>query len=357
MRERRKVFTQVIVLILVGIHSTVAAWGFGSDSILLKDIEVLTLYTGKMTAGGRSSPVPQLECVSGGTAPCNAFQPRVVQCYNRGYDGTDVQWECKSDMDNAYRFGEIEVSCEGYSHKDDPYVLRGSCGLRYSLDYTKEGLNQQKGHNYYGSDNYGFSYSGSSGNGNSYQTYKSSKLSWASTLSDIIVFVAAALMMWAFYKTCCGSSRHAGQDAYSSTSDDYPAGGGGGGGGGPGYGWFGQGGNNQHGNYPGGNYADGNASCRNRGANAGGGGAGGAGGFWTGAAAGGLLGYMFGNRGNQHYQNYGYGGYHQPRRAGGLFGGGGGGGGWTTGGGGGGWGGGGSTGTRTASGFGGTSRR
>lgn len=300
-----------------------AAWGYNSDSVLLKDVEVLTLYSSKMTTGRRSSPVPQLECVSGGTAPCDAFRPRVVQCYNRGYDGIDVQWECKSDMDNAFRFGEIDVSCEGYDHRDDPYVLRGSCGLRYSLDYTKEGLNQQKGHSYYGSDSSGHSYSGFSGYGNSYQTYKSDKLSIASTLSDIIVFVAAALMIWAFYKTCCGSSRRAGQDAYSPMSDDYPTGGDGGAGG-PGYGWFGQGGNTQHGNYPDGNHPGGNASCRNRGANAGGAaaGGGGLGGFWSGAAAGGLLGYMFGNRGNQHYQNYGhYGGYHQPRRAGGWFGG------------------------------------
>lgn len=57
------------------------------------------LYT-----GSRSSPVPQLECVKGGTAPCDAFRPRVVQCYNRGWDGVDVQWECKTDMDNAFRY-------------------------------------------------------------------------------------------------------------------------------------------------------------------------------------------------------------------------------------------------------------
>ena len=32
-------------------------------------------------------------------------------------------------MDNAYRFGKVEVSCEGYDYPDDPYVLRGSCGV------------------------------------------------------------------------------------------------------------------------------------------------------------------------------------------------------------------------------------
>jgi len=39
------------------------------------------------------------------------------------------QWECKSDMDNAFRFGEISVTCEGYDYPDDPYILKGSCGV------------------------------------------------------------------------------------------------------------------------------------------------------------------------------------------------------------------------------------
>lgn len=61
------------------------------------------------------------------------FLYKVVQCYNRGSDGDDVQWECKTDIDNAYRFGKISVSCEGYSYPDDPYVLKGSCGVCYRL--------------------------------------------------------------------------------------------------------------------------------------------------------------------------------------------------------------------------------
>jgi len=39
------------------------------------------------------------------------------------------QWECKSDMDNAFRFGEISVTCEGYDYPEDLYVLKGSCGV------------------------------------------------------------------------------------------------------------------------------------------------------------------------------------------------------------------------------------
>jgi hypothetical protein len=32
-------------------------------------------------------------------------------------------------MDSKYRFGKIDVNCEGYDHPDDPYILRGSCGV------------------------------------------------------------------------------------------------------------------------------------------------------------------------------------------------------------------------------------
>jgi len=32
-------------------------------------------------------------------------------------------------MDSAFRFGEISVSCEGFDYPDDPYILKGSCGV------------------------------------------------------------------------------------------------------------------------------------------------------------------------------------------------------------------------------------
>ena len=81
-----------------------------------------------------------------------------MQCYNRGTDGRSmmmmmmmmmmmlmmvmsrsIQWECKSEMDNSFRFGQVEVVCEGYDYPGDPYILLGSCGLEYHLELTKEG--------------------------------------------------------------------------------------------------------------------------------------------------------------------------------------------------------------------------
>ncbi|KAG5845466.1 hypothetical protein ANANG_G00139420 [Anguilla anguilla] len=113
------------------------SWNDGG-SVLLREVQVLTLYRGQYTTSRRTSPVPQLQCI-GGSAGCSSFVPDVVQCQNKGWDGIDVQWECKTDMDNAYRFGRIEVSCEGFNHPDDPYILKGSCGLEYTMELTEQG--------------------------------------------------------------------------------------------------------------------------------------------------------------------------------------------------------------------------
>ena len=75
----------------------------------------------------------------GGSARWDFDQPELVQCYNRGTDGTSIQWECKAEMDNSLRFGQLKVVCEGYDYPDDPFILAGSCGLEYFLELTKEG--------------------------------------------------------------------------------------------------------------------------------------------------------------------------------------------------------------------------
>ncbi|KAK3089759.1 hypothetical protein FSP39_006272 [Pinctada imbricata] len=146
-----------------------------------------------------------LKCV-GGTA-AGKFVPQVVQCYNRGSDGYDVQWECKTDMDNAYRFGNIEVICEGYDYPDDQYILRGSCGLEYTLDLTKEGYQQQQQghHDYYGQQReYQNPYFGQS----SSHTGVSKKAS--SIVGDLIVLGIVAIIIYAVYKTCIASNNTTG---------------------------------------------------------------------------------------------------------------------------------------------------
>ena len=105
----------------------------------LQDIQALALHQGQMTTGRRTAPVLQLACVGG--SACKEYTPSTVQCYNRGSDGFDANWECTADLDTDYRFGETTVVCEGFDHPDDPFVLAGSCAVEYTLEHTSQGLN------------------------------------------------------------------------------------------------------------------------------------------------------------------------------------------------------------------------
>ena len=110
-----------------GSHANIPPFKISLEKTLLRDLFSLSLTVHLL-------PSMQLECV-GGSAGCHSYRPRVVQCRNVGFDGYDVQWQCTADMDAAYRFGRVEVSCEGYDNPDDPYILRGSCGVRTRTMY------------------------------------------------------------------------------------------------------------------------------------------------------------------------------------------------------------------------------
>lgn len=116
----------IIFLLLIAIVSVSAK----RDRVRLKDVDTLTLYSDRWTTSRRSAPVKQLTCVGG---HCNRVQIETAQCYNRGFDGNDVQWECKAELPSNYKFGRLEVSCEGYEYPDDDYILVGSCGLEYTI--------------------------------------------------------------------------------------------------------------------------------------------------------------------------------------------------------------------------------
>ncbi|KAL3185500.1 hypothetical protein MRX96_005036 [Rhipicephalus microplus] len=184
------------------------------------------------------------------------------QCYNRGSDGYSTQWECKADMSKSQKFGTVEVTCEGYDYADDDYILAGSCGLEYRLEKT------------------GY------GGGSTYDSYKHSPYTYGSksgsTFQTILFLAVVAFVIYAMYRTCLAPGQM--DDAPPAYDDEVvacpPP---------PGF-------------RPA--YQT-DASCGS--ARAHGAGGVGGGGFWTGAAAGGLLGYLLGNSNNAGYSTgYGY---------------------------------------------------
>ncbi|XP_046846311.1 store-operated calcium entry-associated regulatory factor-like [Xenia sp. Carnegie-2017] len=254
----------------------------GSDKVRLRDIEVLTLYQGRMTKGRRSTPIPQLTC-TGGSAGCSAFIPEVIQCYNRGWDGYDAQWECKTDMDYKYRFGKIQVNCEGYDYPDDPYILRGSCGLQYSIELTDKGYARKRSSNNQGWRNY------ERGSRTRYSSIGSSGF------GDLFMFVFVALIFFMLFKTCVSNRNNLDNETMSHPYNPDPnyRGTQGSNGPPPPYSADPPGFKREH--------ARGTERTAGSGTSTE---SSGYPGFWTGAAAGGLLGYLFGGGSRtNYYQN------------------------------------------------------
>ncbi|KAJ0051058.1 hypothetical protein NL108_012262, partial [Boleophthalmus pectinirostris] len=177
-------------------------------------------------------------------------------------------WECKTDMDNAYRFGRVEVSCEGYNHPSDPYVLVGSCGLEYTLELTEEGRRRSQG-----------------GWGAPFPRVEMTLQGcWGVALLLLIAFGLYKLFLSGNTVNQGPEPRETHHGAASGppppgfkpdyTSTGYP-------GANPGYGFHSD---YTQGQYP---YTEGR-STRNTGT--------GGGGFWRGMGAGGLLGYIFGRQ-------------------------------------------------------------
>eukprot|EP01116_Phalansterium_solitarium_P016305 TRINITY_DN3772_c0_g1_i1.p1 TRINITY_DN3772_c0_g1~~TRINITY_DN3772_c0_g1_i1.p1 ORF type:complete len:310 (+),score=31.60 TRINITY_DN3772_c0_g1_i1:108-1037(+) len=304
----------VALLAIAGLLLCVDAQWFGGkksrhERILFDDVRAITLKKGHMTTGRRNSPVPQLSCV-GGSACKASYEPSSVLCQHMGNE----QWKCEADLDKAVKFGDTTVTCEGFEDPDDRYILKGSCGLEYTLEYT------------------GYSRGGHSSGYGGYHSYSTDNTSsGGSGIFKFIIFCVAVYLIYSIFR----------QLSLNNEQRQRAAGGFGYGPGGPGGG----------GPYGPGAYQPPPPGCApgmTQPPPAGGWQPG----FWTGLGLGGFLSNMFRPR------TYGYGGYY--------------GGGWGSGWGSGwgqphhGWGGrssfggsfgGGGGGTRTASGFGGTRRR
>ena len=110
------------------------------NAVLLSQVTSLTLHDGKLTNARRTSPVPQLKCV-GPKEICKLYTIGTLRCTNEGsdYDAENAQWSCRSQLPEEFKLGSTEVGCEGYESSNDPYVLKGSCGVEYRLLLTEKG--------------------------------------------------------------------------------------------------------------------------------------------------------------------------------------------------------------------------
>lgn len=126
-----------------------------SDAVLLSNIKTLTLHGGRQTTARRGPAVPQLDCVGGNAKGLHNVD--VMRCTNAGsdYAPEDVQWTCQATLPSEFKLGSTEVVCEGYESSEDPYVLKGSCGVEYRLILTEAG-ERKYGERYdYGQKEYG----------------------------------------------------------------------------------------------------------------------------------------------------------------------------------------------------------
>ncbi|KAM5464070.1 hypothetical protein MauCBS54593_007249 [Microsporum audouinii] len=111
------------------------------NAVLLSDVHTLTFHANRKTSHRRVSAIPQLKCVGPSKEVCSLYQPDIIRCTNEGYDydENDVQWTCTAQLPPEFKLGGTDVICEGYRSSEDPWILKGSCGVEYRLLLTRMG--------------------------------------------------------------------------------------------------------------------------------------------------------------------------------------------------------------------------
>lgn len=81
----------------------------------------------------------QLKCIGGNAK--GLYEVDLMRCKNQGsdYDEENVQWTCSASLPSEFKLGSTDVICEGFTSSNDPYVLKGSCGVEYRLILTAAG--------------------------------------------------------------------------------------------------------------------------------------------------------------------------------------------------------------------------
>jgi len=187
-----------------------------ANAVRMTDISALTFVRGEMTKGRRLAPISQLECAPGSARNDFTLHPHSVQCINVGNDGINVQWKCEANLDPRVKFGKIVVSCEGFSHKDDPYALVGSCGLKYGLEYeTGRPESHTSSHQTYSSNS---PYEKSQ---YEYESIFSGSILYSIVKFGIIVLIVYYIMKYlaSFFSTLAYGYRNSGSSGYYNSAD------------------------------------------------------------------------------------------------------------------------------------------
>ncbi|GAB7347820.1 hypothetical protein MBLNU459_g5357t1 [Dothideomycetes sp. NU459] len=121
MRMRLSLAHALLCLSYLGSFASAAARKQPSNSVLLSNVKTLTLRKDAQTSARRVAAIPQLK---------NA---------GSDYDENNVQWTCQASLPPEFKLGSTDVICEGYDSPDDPYILKGSCGVEYRLVLTEQG--------------------------------------------------------------------------------------------------------------------------------------------------------------------------------------------------------------------------
>lgn len=131
--------TTALLLQLLLPATTAKSCTNSQDAVLLSNVRTLTLYAEKRTSHRRVPSIPQLTCVGGNAK--GLYDVDLMRCRNSGaeYDAEDIQWTCQASLPPEFKLGSTEVVCEGFDGPEDPYILKGSCGVEYRLILTELG--------------------------------------------------------------------------------------------------------------------------------------------------------------------------------------------------------------------------
>ncbi|TRX91361.1 hypothetical protein FHL15_007783 [Xylaria flabelliformis] len=273
------------------------------DAILLSEVQSLTLRADKQTAHRRVPAIPQLRCVSHPRV-CALHAVDVMRCTNQGssYGDQDIEWSCAASLPPELKLGATDVVCEGYAGPDDPYVLRGSCGVEYRLVLTELGeqkfpdvANAGSGGGWFS----GWGSGGKGGGGEPLQTGYDEDGKGSTAGAWLFGFIFVGVLLWILYSAWTQANTPPGAVQRRPRNGWF---GGGGGGFDPGFGPGGGGGGWGYGDDSPPPYSKYSSSSRQNQE-------GWRPGFWSGVAGGAAAAYLAGNRGNrqQEPRNY-YGG-------------------------------------------------